>query len=173
MVDDWDKLPSIDAGEAPRRSTSSLNANTMRNVRVLLDLGGGIFVLLGSLHALYTLLDIHRPRRLVPKDPAVALAMAKSPLRLARGGTTMWRAWVGFNFSHSIGAVLFGVLCICAGAALGTLAIPAWALLVLVVISFIYLALSVLYWFRLPTAGLTIASLCLLVAWVMYVTVGV
>jgi hypothetical protein len=85
----------------------------------------------------------------------------------------MWRAWVGFNFSHSIGAVLFGVLCICAGAALGTVLIPAWALLVLVMISLIYLALSVLYWFRVPTAGLAIASLCLLVAWVTYATVGV
>jgi hypothetical protein len=145
----------------------------MRIARLLLDLGGGIFVLLGSLHAVYTLLDIHRPRRLVPKDPAVAQAMAESPVRLARGGTTMWRAWVGFNFSHSIGAVLFGVLCICAGVALGTVAIPAWTLPVLVVISFIYLALSVLYWFRIPTAGIAVASLCLLVAWVMYATAGV
>ena len=25
-VDDWDKVPSFDAGEAPRRSTSSLGA---------------------------------------------------------------------------------------------------------------------------------------------------
>jgi len=51
----------------------------MRIARFLLDLGGGIFVLLGSLHALYTFLDIRRPRRLVPQDPAVALAMKGSP----------------------------------------------------------------------------------------------
>jgi hypothetical protein len=144
----------------------------MRVARLLIDLGGGIFVLLGSLHALYTFLDINRPRRLVPQDPAVALSMAESPVRLARGGTTMWRAWVGFNFSHSVGAVLFGALCICAGAALGTVVIPAWTLPILVVISFIYLALSVLYWFRIPTAGIAVASLCLLVAWVTYAAVG-
>jgi hypothetical protein len=144
----------------------------MRIVKLLLDFGGGIFVLLGSLHALYTFLDIRRPRRLVPQDPAVAASMADSHVRLARGGTTMWRAWVGFNFSHSIGAVLFGALCICAGAALGTAVIPFWTLPVLVVVSIIYLALSVLYWFRVPTAGIAVASLCLLVAWVMYAMAG-
>ena len=73
-------------------------------VRFLLELGGGIFLLLGILHALYTFLDIREPRRLVPQEPSVALAMVESPVRLARGGTTMWRAWVGFNFSHSLGA---------------------------------------------------------------------
>jgi hypothetical protein len=50
----------------------------MRIARFLLGFGGGIFVLLGLLHALYTFLDIGRPRRLVPQDPAVARAMAES-----------------------------------------------------------------------------------------------
>ena len=91
----------------------------MRIARFLLEVGGGIFVLLGLLHALYTFLDIRRPRRLVPQDPAVALGMTTTPLRLSRGGTTMWRAWVGFNFSHGVGVVLFGVLCTGAGVGLG------------------------------------------------------
>jgi hypothetical protein len=145
----------------------------MHIARSLLDFGGGIFVLLGSLHALYTLLDIRRPRRLVPQDPAVVLAMTASAVRLSRGGTTMWRAWVGFNFSHSVGAVLFGVLCIGAGTVLGAVIVPVWVLLVLAVISFVYLGLSVLYWFRIPTAAIAVASLCLLVAWLMYATAGV
>jgi hypothetical protein len=145
----------------------------MRIAKFLLDLGGGIFVLLGFLHVLYTFLDIRRPRRLVPQDPAVALAMTASSLRLSRGGTTMWRAWVGFNFSHSAGVILFGALCIGAGSSLGTVIVPAWILLVLVVISFIYLGLSVLYWFRIPTAGIAVSSLCLLVAWLMYAVAGV
>ena len=29
-VDDWDKVPSVDAGEAPRRSTSSLESDCRR-----------------------------------------------------------------------------------------------------------------------------------------------
>ena len=75
---------------------------------ILLIIGGSLFALLGLLHALYTFADISRPRRLVPDNPAVIEAMSSSGVRLARGGTTMWRAWVGFNFSHSLGAILFG-----------------------------------------------------------------
>ena len=103
--------------------------------RLLLYFGGGVFVLLGLLHALYTYLDINRPRRLVPRDPAVAQAMANSNLRLSGTGTTMWRAWVGFNFSHSIGVVLFGAVCIGAGSLLGTIALPAWMLFALVALA--------------------------------------
>jgi hypothetical protein len=145
----------------------------MSVVRFLLELGGGIFLLLGILHALYTFLDIREPRRLVPQEPSVALAMAESPLRLARGGTTMWRAWVGFNFSHSLGAILFGMLCVGAGLVLGTLVLPAWILFVLVLIALIYVGLSVLYWFRIPTMGITLATVCLVIAWLTYAFAGV
>jgi hypothetical protein len=141
----------------------------MRITSVLLDLGGGIFVLFGLLHAIYTFLDIGRPRRLVPDDPAVSDAMAGSRLRLARGGTTMWRAWVGFNFSHSLGAALFGVLCIFAGAVVGTIAVPGWMLFLLPAVGLIYLVLAVLYWFRTPIAGIAVATVCLLAAWLNYV----
>jgi hypothetical protein len=136
--------------------------------RFFLYFGGGVFVLLGLLHALYTYLDIDRPRRLVPQDPAVAQAMAKCNLRLSGSGTTMWRAWVGFNFSHSIGVVLFGAVCIGTGSVLGTAALPAWILFAFVGIALIYLAVGLLYWFRIPVAGMVIAVACLLIAWLKY-----
>jgi len=144
----------------------------MRIARFLLDFGGGIFILLGLLHALYTYLDIDRPRRLVPQDPAVAQAMAKSNLRLSGTGTTMWRAWVGFNFSHSIGVVLFGTVCIAAGSVLGTMTLPAWTLFFLAVIALIYLVVGLLYWFRIPVAGIVLAAVCLLIAWLTYTFAG-
>jgi len=134
----------------------------------LVSFGGSIFVLLGLLHALYTFLDIRHPRRIVPDDPSVAAAMARSKVRIARGGTDMWRAWVGFNFSHSLGAILFGALCIVLGANLGALAVPSWVLLLLAGIGGLYLVLGVLYWFRIPIAGIAIATACLLVAWIVY-----
>jgi hypothetical protein len=144
----------------------------MRIAEFLLDFGGGVFVLLGLLHALYTYLDIDRPRRLVPQDPAVMQAMAKSNLRLSGTGTTMWRAWVGFNFSHSIGVILFGTICIGAGSVLGTIVLPAWILFLFVVIASIYLAVGQLYWFRIPVAGIVLAEVCLLIAWLMYTFAG-
>jgi hypothetical protein len=138
----------------------------MRITSILLDLGGGIFVLFGLLHAIYTFLDFGRPRRL---DPAVSDAMARSRLRLARGGTTMWRAWVGFNFSHSLGAALFGALCIFAGAVIGTVAVPGWVLFLLPAVGLVYLVIGVLYWFRIPIAGIAVATVCLLAAWLNHV----
>ena len=141
----------------------------MRITGFFLDIGGGIFVVLGLLHAIYTFLDIRRPRRLVPDDPAVSAAMARSPVRLARGGMTMWRAWVGFNFSHSLGAVLFGALCIYAGAVVDTGGVSGWMLLLLCAIGLTYLAIGALYWFRIPIAGIAIATACLLVAWLNYI----
>ncbi len=63
-------------------------------IAILLILGGAVFGVLGGLHAIYTLLDLRNPRRLVPVDPSVAHAMANSALRLSDGGTDMWRAWI-------------------------------------------------------------------------------
>jgi hypothetical protein len=137
----------------------------MRVTGVFLEIGGGIFVLFGLLHAIYTFLDIRRPRRLVPDDPAVSAAMARSQVRLARGRVTMWQGWVGFNFSHSLGVVLFGVLCMTTGAIIATVAVSGWILLLFVAIGLIYLAIGVRYWFRTPIAGITVATTCLLVAW--------
>jgi hypothetical protein len=62
---------------------------TIRVAKVLLDVGGDLFALLGLIHAVYTYRDMGRPRRLVPRDPAVAQAMANSPLRISGSGTTM------------------------------------------------------------------------------------
>jgi len=82
----------------------------------------------------------------------------------------MWRAWVGFNFSHSLGVVLFGVLCIIAGAIIATVAVSGWILLLLSGIGLIYLAIGVQCWFRIPIAGVAVATTCLLLAWLTYVT---
>ena len=142
----------------------------MRVTSVLLGIGGGIFVVLGLLHALYTFLDIRQPRRLVPDDSAVSAAMARSHLRLTRGRTTMWQAWVGFNFSHSLGVVLFGPLSITTGTIIATMTVPGLILLSLFAIGLVYVLIGALYWFRIPVAGATIATACLLLAWLTYVT---
>jgi hypothetical protein len=135
---------------------------------LLLCTGGGIFVILGLLHALYTFLDVRRPRRLVPDDPAVTAAMKHSHLRLTRGRTTMWQAWVGFNFSHSLGVVLLGALSVTMGALIPRMAIPGLLLGALVVVGLIYVLIAARYWFRIPIAGAAIATACLLLAWLLH-----
>jgi hypothetical protein len=135
---------------------------------VWLIVGGSLFGILGFLHALYTFADMSRPRRLVPDNPAVIEAMSSSSVRLAKGGTTMWRAWVGFNLSHSLGVLMFSFGCIAVGLSLGSLALPKAAVLVPVAIGATYLWLAIRYWFRVPAIVITAGTLCLTIGWLVY-----
>ena len=135
---------------------------------VLLVVGGSIFGTLGLLHAWFTFQDIGRPRRLVPADPTLRDAMATSGVRLARGGTTMWRTWVGLNFSHSLGVLLFAACAIALGLGLTSGRVPRGLLLLPPAIGSIYVFLGVRYWFRVPVAGTALGTLCFVVAWALY-----
>jgi len=134
-------------------------------VAILLTLGGALFAILGALHAIYTLLDLRSPRRLVPVDPSVARAMANSALRLSGGGTDMWRAWIGFNFSHSLGVLLFGALAVWSGFHVNGL--PVGIMPALTLIGCAYLVLALRYWFQIPAIGIAIATSCFAAAWVL------
>jgi hypothetical protein len=134
-------------------------------IAILLILGGAVFGVLGGLHAIYTLLDLRNPRRLVPADPSVAQAMAHSALRLSRGGTDMWRAWIGFNFSHSFGLLLFAALAVWAGFQINTL--PVVIMPALILIGCVYLVLCLRYWFRVPAIGVAVGICCFAAAWVL------
>ena len=136
-----------------------------RMIASLLILGGAVFGVLGTLHAVYTFLDLRNPRRLVPADPSVARAMANSSLRLSAGRTDMWRAWIGFNFSHSLGLLILATLAIWAG--LRANMIPNGIMLALTLIGCVYLVLALLYWFRAPAIGVAIGTGCFAVAWVL------
>ena len=80
----------------------------------------------------------------------------------------MWRAWVGFNFSHSLGIAMFGVGCLVVGLSLQSLALPKAALLVPVAIGVIYFLLAIRYWFRAPAIGVAAGTLCLVIGWLLY-----
>ena len=137
----------------------------IRMIATLLILGGAVFGVLGALHAVYTLLDLGDPRRLVPDDPSVARAMANSALRLSGGRTDMWRAWVGFNFSHSLGVLMVAGLALWAGFRIKTL--PCGIIPALTLIGCVYLVLALLYWFRAPAIGVAIGTGCFAAAWVL------
>ena len=132
---------------------------------ILLILGGAVFGGLGALHAAYTLLDLRNPQWLVPADPSVARAMANSALRLSSGRTDMWRAWIGFNFSHSLGLLLVAGLALWAGFRIKTL--PSGIIPALTLIGCVYLVLAMLYWFRAPAIGVAIGTGCFAAAWVL------
>jgi hypothetical protein len=118
--------------------------NTLASL--LVAASAAVVFALGALHLVLTF----NGRQLDPRDDALRERMAEVPLRLTRE-TTMWRAWVGFNASHGLGALLFGLL-------YGYLALAAPALLLgsgfllgvglLALVA--YLLLAVRYWFSRP-----------------------
>jgi len=134
----------------------------------LLIAGGTIFSILGLLHAVYTIGDIYRPKRLAPTDQTVIDQMAASGVRLANGRTNMWDAWLGFNISHGLGTLMFGLICIGAGVFARSVALPKAALLIPVLVGAIYLLLAVRFWFRAPAVGIALGTGLLLMGWALY-----
>jgi hypothetical protein len=68
-------------------------------------LSASIVLTLGIVHLVYTFWGPN----LTPRDPALQISMSQiSPVITKE--TTMWRAWVGFNASHSMGLILFGLV---------------------------------------------------------------
>lgn len=136
-------------------------------IAVLMMVGGGIYFTLATVHAIYTWLDTRNPRRLVPDDPELSLAMAGSGVRLARGRMSMWDAWIGFNYSHSLGGILLGALALAAPFAPSPL--PPLAFALFAAFSGLYLVVGLRYWFRIPTTGIAVATACFLAAWLLAV----
>jgi hypothetical protein len=78
----------------------------MTLVAVTLMTGSAAIVLaLGLIHFVYTF----RGSKLTPRDPALQAAMSQVSPVITRE-TTMWKTWIGFNASHSMGAILFGLI---------------------------------------------------------------
>jgi hypothetical protein len=128
-------------------------------------LGGAVFGVLGALHALYTLLDLGDPRRLVPADPSVRHAMANSALKLSRGATDIWRVWVGINLTHSLGLLLLAAVAVWAGARVG--GVSSSLMLGLTLVGCTYLIIALVYFYRVPAIGVAIGTGCFAVAWLM------
>lgn len=65
--------------------------------RILLAASAAIILFLGSVHLAYTMFT----QNFSPTDRQLEIAMKHTQMVLSRQ-TTMWNAWIGFHFSHSI-----------------------------------------------------------------------
>ena len=132
--------------------------------RTIFIMGTLPFILLGAIHIIYTLIDIKTPRKLVPFDDKVRILMQKSTPKLTRQ-TTMWRAWVGFNISHGIGVLFFGLIYFVIAVLDSSILVRITPLLYLAtVVALCYLILSIKYWFHIPAIGSGIGFACFVVA---------
>ncbi len=126
----------------------------------LIAASAAIILVLGLIHLLYTL----RGRKLHPRDPELeARLRVVSPVITRQ--TSMWKAWIGFNASHSFGAILFGSM-------YGYLAVFHSAFLFqsvfLQLLGLLFLAgyvvLGKLCWFSIPFRGALLAGALYVVA---------
>jgi hypothetical protein len=71
----------------------------------LMATSAAIAFALGAAHLAYTFFG----PKLTPRDPTLRQRMMEvSPVISA--DTTMWKAWISFNATHSMGAMLFGLV---------------------------------------------------------------
>jgi hypothetical protein len=77
----------------------------MLAAKILMVLSASIIFTLGVVHFAYTFWG----SKLTPRDPTLKVSMSQvSPVITKE--TTMWRAWMGVNASHSMGLILFGLV---------------------------------------------------------------
>jgi len=98
------------------------------------------------------------------RDRKVAEAMkATSPLLTDR--TTMWDTWIGFNGSHSLGAIFIAIFYILlATTHMEVIRETRSFILLAVLIGVSYLVLAIKYWFRIPLISILIATICFVIS---------
>jgi len=140
--------------------------------RYLFLVGALPFVFLGLAHALATPRTPAESKGLSPRDPAFREAMSQETFLLTRR-TNMWLTWVGFNLSHSLGAVLFGAVVLLIGRSPASFRAEAGVFLPLaLVVSGLYFVLGLRYWFRTPIIGIALSGVCFIASCVLFVMGG-
>ena len=120
----------------------------------LIAAAAGIFLVLGLIHLLCTF----HGSKLHPRDAQLIERMREVALVITPE-TTMWKAWIGFNASHSYGAILFGLVYGYLALAHADFLFRSTFLLGLGLLTLVgYLVLGKLYWFRIPFRGIAIAT---------------
>ena len=126
--------------------------------QILIVIGASIFGVLGFVHLIYTFFT----NKFDAYDPSVTTAM-KSTSPVLTKETTVWDAWIGFNASHSLGALLVAAIYIpLAFNYITIIQQSVWFTVLPVIIGLSYMALAKVYWFKIPFIGVTISTIFLL-----------
>ena len=124
--------------------------------KILWFTGSAIFVGLGTLHLYYTFFS----NKFAARNKAVVTAM-KNTTPVLTNETTMWNAWIGFNASHSAGAIFIGLVNIILVVQNFDVLQNSLVLLLLNIATVtFYCWLGRKYWFRIPFAGILITTGC-------------
>ena len=128
--------------------------------QILLIIGASIFGILGITHLLYTLFT----NKFEAYDSTVTEAMKGTSPVLTKE-TSVWSAWIGFNASHSLGAMLVAAVYIpLTSSYFYVIQQSAWFSSLPVLTGLSYLLLAKKYWFKIPFYGVLISTMCFAVA---------
>jgi hypothetical protein len=133
--------------------------------KILMVLGASIFGVLGTLHLAYTFFT----DKFLPRDRAVMDAMKGTSPVLTRE-ITMWDAWIGFNGSHSLGAIMIAAFYILLALQHPEVLVQSKSFALLgVATGAAYLWLAHAYWFRIPFMGIAVATACFVFALILLI----
>ena len=126
-------------------------------------IGSSIIFLLGTAHMYFTFFS----NKFSSKNKRVVEEMKNSNPILTRN-TTMWKAWIGFNASHSSGAMFIGIInCYLAVNHFALFESGHFLFLFTIITTGFYLWLAKKYWFKVPFLGIAIALLCFILSYVL------
>jgi hypothetical protein len=124
--------------------------------QILLIIGALIFGILGTIHLLYTFFT----NKFEAYDSTVTEAM-KGTSPILTKETSVWNAWIGFNASHSLGAMLVAAVYIpLTTSYFYIIQQSTWFSSLPVLIGLSYLILAKKYWFKIPFYGVLISTIC-------------
>lgn len=126
-------------------------------------LGALIFIVLGSIHLFYTFFT----NKFSSRNTHVISEMKSSHPILTKQ-TTLWKAWVGFNASHSIGVVFFGIMNLyIAFKYFDILQSDQFFFLLNILTAGFYVWLGKKYWFHIPFLGALISFIFYVLSYII------
>ena len=126
-------------------------------------LSASIILTLGVVHLVYTFWG----PMLTPRDPALRISMSQTSPVITKE-TTMWQCWIGFNATHSMGLILFGLVFGFLALAHGQLLFRSPFLLT-VGLAMLggYIVVCKIYFFSGPLRGVSISLACYVISIVL------
>jgi hypothetical protein len=122
---------------------------------ILVAASAAIAMMFGGMHLLFTF----NGHLLHPRDPVATAAMKATTPFITRQ-TTVWRATLGFNATHSMGLMLFGLIYGYLALAQTVVLWRSGFLLTVGLITLIaYVVVAKIYFFSTPFRGVTLATL--------------
>ena len=129
--------------------------------KYLWEIGSLILVILGAIHIFYTFFS----NKFSSKNKNLISEMKSSSPILTKE-TTMWRAWIGFNASHSSGVIFIGILnFVLAIKYFTTFQSEHFFFIFNILTITFYVWLAKKFWFRIPFIGISLTFICYVVSY--------